>query len=137
MHYFRHLFIVKAMSPKTDPIIRVDTAQLKAARDELNLTQEALTSRLEAIDPGRKGILRAIQKAEGAEARCRRSLLLMIANELDVPLETLVATVDIRSIDMKHWPGKIVEYEDAMNWINAASATKFTINYRTRLGFPI
>jgi hypothetical protein len=48
----------------------------------------------------------------------------------------VVATVDIRLIEMKHWPGKIVEYEDAMRWINAASATKFTIDYRTRLGFP-
>ena len=55
---------------------------------------------------------------------------------IDGTQKRVVATVDIRSIEMKYWPGKIIEYEDAMTWINAASATKFTIDYRTRLGFP-
>jgi len=48
----------------------------------------------------------------------------------------VAATVDLSSIDIQHWPGKIVEYEGAMDWINSASDTKFTIDYRTKLSFP-
>jgi hypothetical protein len=37
---------------------------------------------------------------------------------------------------IKGWPGRIAEYESVMEWINAKSETKFTIDYRTRAKLP-
>jgi hypothetical protein len=47
----------------------------------------------------------------------------------------VLATVCLPRIPIKYWPGKIVEYQSVMNWINGASETKFNIDYRTRAGW--
>ncbi len=41
------------------------------------------------------------------------------------------AIVDLHQIPIKYWPGKILEFESCLNWVNGASTTRFSIDYRT------
>jgi hypothetical protein len=55
--------------------------------------------------------------------------------EIDSLAGIVRARVDLTKVKPKCWPGKIVEYESVMRWVNDASTTRFIIDYRSRLGF--
>jgi len=44
---------------------------------------------------------------------------------------TVHAIVDLHQIPIKYWPSKILEFESCLSWVNGASTTKFSIDYRT------
>jgi hypothetical protein len=54
---------------------------------------------------------------------------------LSIKQGKVLATVCLTKIPTKWWPGKIVEYQSVMAWINGVSETKFVIDYQSRLGF--
>jgi hypothetical protein len=58
-----------------------------------------------------------------------------VLESISVTPKKVLATVCLTKIPVKLWPGKIVEYQSVMGWINGASETKFLIDYQTRLGF--
>ena len=58
-----------------------------------------------------------------------------VLESISVTPKKVLATVCLKKIPVNWWPGKIVEYESVMAWINSASETKFFIDYKTRLEF--
>lgn len=46
------------------------------------------------------------------------------------------AEVCLPEVPVNGWPGRIAEYESVMQWINAESDTRFTIDYRARAKLP-
>jgi hypothetical protein len=61
----------------------------------------------------------------------------LVSIEISPQDRTVKAQVCLPEISsIKGWPGRIAEYESVMEWINAESQTKFTIDYRTRANLP-
>lgn len=56
-----------------------------------------------------------------------------VLEKLSVTHGKVLATVCLPRIPVKWWPGKIVEYQSVMGWINSVSETKFFIDYQSRL----
>jgi len=75
----------------------------------------------DAIQDDRRDITTNVFPAEG------------VLESISVTPKKVLATVCLAKIPVKWWPGKIVEYESVMSWINATSETQFIIDYRTRL----
>jgi hypothetical protein len=72
------------------------------------------------------------------EAKLRQIYLLNSINHNPLRLKTtfrkkVSAIVCLPRIPAKWWPGKIVEYENVMGWINSTSKVKFVIDYRSRM----
>jgi hypothetical protein len=55
-----------------------------------------------------------------------------VLDSLSVRQDRVLATICLPRIPVKWWPGKIIEYQSVMRWINSASETKFNIDYRSK-----
>jgi hypothetical protein len=60
----------------------------------------------------------------------------LVSIDISSQKRTVKAQVCLPEVPIKGWPGRIAEYESVMEWINAKSETKFTIDYRSRAKLP-
>jgi hypothetical protein len=50
--------------------------------------------------------------------------------QVDANKSEVRAIVDLQQIPIRYWTGKILEFENCLEWVNGASTTRFIIDYR-------